>query len=65
MGIILLIVLVILLFGSLPTYSYSRNWGYRPAGGLGLVLVVILVLLLFGVFPWGFGPTPVRGPVVP
>lgn len=68
MGTILLIVVLLLLVGALPTYPYSRQWGYRPAGGLSLVLVVVLLLLLFGVFPWGFGPTPVvtpNGRIVP
>jgi hypothetical protein len=47
-GLILLIVLVVLLLGGLPTWGYSRNWGYRPTGGLSLVLVIVLVLLLMG-----------------
>jgi hypothetical protein len=45
---LLLIVLVILLLGALPTWPYSRGWGYYPSGGLGVVLVIILVLLLLG-----------------
>jgi hypothetical protein len=45
---ILLIVLVVLLLGALPTWPYSRGWGYYPSGGLGVVLVIILVLLLLG-----------------
>jgi hypothetical protein len=57
MGLILLIVLVLLLVGAFPTYSYSRNWGYGPSGILGLLLVVLLLLLLFNAVPWGFGPT--------
>ncbi len=44
----MLIVLIVLLLGGLPTWGYSRNWGYRPVGGLGLVLVVVLVLFLMG-----------------
>jgi hypothetical protein len=47
LGIILLVVLVMLLLGVLPTWGHSRNWGYGPSGGLGLLLVVVLVLLLF------------------
>jgi hypothetical protein len=47
-GLVLLIVLIVLLLGGLPTWGYSRNWGYRPVGGLGLVLVVVLVLFLMG-----------------
>lgn len=61
MGLILLIVLVILLAGGLPTWGYSRNWGYGPSGLLGLLLVILLVLLILNVIPWGFGP----GPYVP
>ena len=47
MGLILLIVLIVLLLGGLPTWPHSRNWGYgRPSGGLGLVLAIVLILLL-------------------
>jgi hypothetical protein len=46
---ILLIVLVLAVLGSLPTWGYSRGWGYGPSGGLGLILVIILLLWLFGV----------------
>jgi len=45
---ILLIVLVLLLVGALPTWPYSSGWGYYPAGGLGLVVVILLVLVLVG-----------------
>jgi len=45
---ILLIVLLLMLLGALPTWPYSRSWGYYPSGGLGLVVVVVLVLLLAG-----------------
>jgi len=54
MGLILLILVLVLLFGGLPTWRYSRNWGYRPVSGLGLLLVVLLVLVLFDVIHWGF-----------
>jgi asparagine N-glycosylation enzyme membrane subunit Stt3 len=47
-GTVLLIVLVIMLLGALPTWPYSRSWGYYPSGGLGTVLVIIIVLLLLG-----------------
>lgn len=47
-GTILLIVLIILLIGALPSWPYSSRWGYYPSGGLGLVLVVVIVLLLMG-----------------
>jgi hypothetical protein len=45
---LLLIILIILLIGALPTWPYSGGWGYYPSGGLGLVLVVILILMLIG-----------------
>lgn len=45
---ILLILLVLLLVGALPTWPYSGSWGYYPSGGLGLVVVVLLVLVLIG-----------------
>jgi hypothetical protein len=45
---LLLIILVILLIGALPTWPYSGGWGYYPSGGLGLVLIIILVLMLLG-----------------
>jgi hypothetical protein len=45
---ILLIVLILLLLAALPTWPYSRSWGYYPSGGLGLIVVVVLVLLLAG-----------------
>ena len=48
MGTILLIILILLLVGALPTWSYSSGWGYYPSGGLGLVLVIFIVLLLMG-----------------
>lgn len=48
LGTILLIVLILLLIGVIPTWPHSRNWGYTPSGVLGVVVVVILVLLLLG-----------------
>jgi hypothetical protein len=48
MGTILLIILIILVIGSLPTWGYSRGWGYFPSGGLGLILLIILILFLMG-----------------
>jgi hypothetical protein len=45
---ILLIVLILLLIGVLPTWPHSANWGYFPSGGLGLVLVIVVVLMLAG-----------------
>lgn len=47
-GTIILIVLVLLLVGALPSWPHSRGWGYGPSGGLGLVVLVLLVLLLTG-----------------
>jgi hypothetical protein len=43
---ILLVILLVLMFGSFPAWPYSRGWGYYPSGGLGLVLVIVLVVLL-------------------
>lgn len=48
LGTILLIILILLVIGALPTWPYSQGWGYYPTGGLGLVLIIILVLLLMG-----------------
>lgn len=46
MGTILLIILILIMVGALPTWPHSRNWGYYPSGGLGLVLLIILILIL-------------------
>jgi hypothetical protein len=48
MGTILLIILILLLVGALPTWPYSSGWGYYPSSGLGLVLVILIVMLLMG-----------------
>ena len=48
MSTILLIILILLLIGALPTWPYSGGWGYYPSGGLGLVLIVIIILVLMG-----------------
>jgi hypothetical protein len=48
LGTILLIVLIFMLLGALPTWPHSKNWGYYPSGGLGVVLVILVVLLLLG-----------------
>jgi len=50
MGLILLILLIILLFGAVPAWPYSRSWGYAPSGGIGLILLIVLILLLLHVF---------------
>jgi hypothetical protein len=52
MATLLLIILVLLLIGAVPTWPHSRDWGYGPTGGVGLVLVIILLLALFNVIPW-------------
>ncbi len=48
LGMILLIVLILMLLGAIPTWPHSRSWGYGPSGGVGLVLVIIILLLLTG-----------------
>jgi Protein of unknown function (DUF3309) len=48
LGTILLILLVLVLIGALPTWPHSANWGYYPSGGLGLIVIIIIVLLLMG-----------------
>lgn len=48
MGTILVVILILLLIGALPSWPYSSGWGYYPSGGLGLVLVIILILVLLG-----------------
>ena len=48
LGTILLVLLVLLLIGALPTWPHSRSWGYVPSGGLGLILLIVVLLLLFG-----------------
>ena len=54
MGLILLVVLVLLLAGSLPTWPHSRQWGYAPSGTLGTVLIILLILILLGYVPGRF-----------
>lgn len=49
LGTILLILLILLLIGALPSWPHSRAWGYGPSGGLGLVVVIVVVLLVMGV----------------
>lgn len=48
MNLILLIVLIVLLFGALPTWPYSASWGYYPSGALGTILLVLLILIFLG-----------------
>lgn len=49
MRLILLIILIVLLIGALPSWPYSAGWGYYPSGGLGTILVILLILALIGV----------------
>jgi hypothetical protein len=48
LGTILIIFLILALFGALPRWNHSRDWGYRPTGGLGLVLIIVVILVLLG-----------------
>ena len=51
MGLLLLIIVLILLMGGLPTWPHSRNWGYGPSGILGVLLVILLVMVILQVIP--------------
>lgn len=48
LGTILLVILILMLLGAMPTWNHSRNWGYMPSGGLGLIVVILLILVLMG-----------------
>ena len=48
LGTILLIVLILMLVGAIPTWPHSKGWGYGPSGGLGLIVIILIVLLLLG-----------------
>ena len=48
LGTILLIVLILMLIGAIPTWPHSKNWGYGPSGALGLIVIILIVLLLLG-----------------
>lgn len=48
MGLIILIIVLLLVVGALPTWPYSTGWGYYPSGGLGLILLILVILLLMG-----------------
>ena len=54
MGLILLIILILLLLGGLPTWPHSREWGYGPSGILSVLLIVVIVLILLEYIPRGF-----------
>ena len=47
-GTVLIVILILALFGALPRWSHSRDWGYAPSGGLGLILVIVVILLVLG-----------------
>lgn len=53
LGTVLLVLLILMVLGSVPTWPHSRNWGYYPSGGLGLVLLILLILVLIGRVPIG------------
>ncbi|MDP3846788.1 MAG: DUF3309 family protein [Pseudomonas sp.] len=48
LGTILLVILILMLVGALPSWPHSRSWGYAPSGGLGLIVIILIVLLLLG-----------------
>lgn len=48
LGTILIVLLILLLLGALPTWGHSRNWGYAPSGGVGLLLLILVALVLMG-----------------
>jgi hypothetical protein len=48
LGTILLIILILMLVGALPTWPHSQKWGYYPSGGLGLIVIILIILLLLG-----------------
>lgn len=48
MGTILIVILILVLIGALPTWPHSKSWGYYPSGGLGLILLIVIILLLMG-----------------
>jgi hypothetical protein len=63
MGLILLIIVILLLVGALPTWGYSRRWGYGPTGVLGFILLIVLILLLMGTCRAGSEPHATTLPV--
>jgi hypothetical protein len=48
LGTVIVVLLILMLLGAIPTWPHSRNWGYYPSGGLGLVLAIVVVLLVLG-----------------
>lgn len=53
LGTVLLIVLILMLVGAVPSWPHSRNWGYYPSGGIGLILLILVILVLLGRVPIG------------
>ncbi len=53
LGTVLLVLLILMLVGSVPTWPHSRNWGYYPSGGMGLLLLILLILVLTNRLPIG------------
>ena len=53
LGTILIVILILMLIGAMPTWGHSRNWGYAPSGGLGTVLLILVILMLLGHVPFG------------
>jgi len=53
LGTVLLVLLILMILGSVPTWPHSRSWGYYPSGGFGLLLLVLLILVLVGRVPIG------------
>jgi hypothetical protein len=49
LGTVLIVILILMLLGALPTWGHSRNWGYAPSGGLGMIVLIVVVLLLLRV----------------
>jgi hypothetical protein len=47
---IILIIIILLIIGALPTWPYASGWGYYPSGGLGIILIIVIILLIFGAF---------------
>jgi Protein of unknown function (DUF3309) len=48
LGTILLVVIILMLIGAIPTWPHSREWGYRPSGGIGLILIILIILIVMG-----------------
>lgn len=59
MGVLLIVIVLLLLAGSVPTWPHSRRWGYMPSSVLSIVLLILIVLMIFNVGPWGWGQTPI------